>query len=71
MDVIVIQIFLQVNVIVGKLVESLMNQAYGRLNKVLHPRTASAYLAKFKLYLAFTNWYQLQLEEIDTLLAFL
>ena len=48
-----------------------MRQAYVRLGQALRPRAASAYVTKFKLYLAFTSWHQLPIHDVDAILAFL
>ena len=46
-------------------------QAYSRLKKALRPWTTTVYASKFKLYLAFTSWYQFQVDEVGYVLAFL
>ena len=52
-------------------VDRLTSQAYLRIQAALGPRTASSYMSKFKLYLAFIGWYNLPLHLVDTVLAFL
>ena len=59
-----------VSIIAGS-ASSLMRQAYVRLGQALRPRTASAYVTKCKLYLAFTSWHQLPIHDVDAILAFL
>ena len=48
-----------------------MCQAYVRLGQALRPWTVSAYATKFKLYLAFTSWHQLPMQDVNAILAFL
>ena len=55
----------------GTPVARLTSQAYLRIQAALRPRTASSYMSKFKLYLAFIGWYNLPLHVVDTILAFL
>ena len=45
-------------------------QDYSRLEKALRPQTAIAYTSKFKLYLAYASWYQFQVDEVNSVLAF-
>ena len=58
-------------IITGPLASRLVRQAHSRLDAALHPRTASVYLTRFKLYLAFISWLQLPLQDLDSILAFL
>ena len=58
-------------IITGPLASRLVCQAHSRLDAALCPRTASAYLTRFKLYLAFISWLQLPLQDLDSILAFL
>ena len=55
----------------GSSVDKLTSQAYIRIQAALRPRTASSYMSKFKLYLAFIMWYNLPLQLVDSILAFL
>ena len=55
----------------GSPMDKLTSQAYLRIQAALRPRTASSYISKFKLYLAFIGWYNLPLHLVDTILAFL
>ena len=48
-----------------------MCQAYVRLGQALRPCTASANATKFNLYLAFTSWHQLPIQDVDAILVFL
>ena len=52
---IALRTFGEVRAIRGK-VKVLLNYAYEILNRALHPRTGIAYLAKFKLFMAFKNY---------------
>ena len=52
-------------------VARLTSQAYLRIQAALRPGTASSYMSKFKLYLAFIVWYNLPLHLVDTILTFL
>ena len=58
-------------IIAGPLASRLVCQAHSRLEAALRPRTASAYLTRFKLYLAFISWLQFPLQDLDSILAFL
>ena len=49
----------------------LISQAHHRVHTALRPRTSAVYLAKFKLFLAFSTWYQFPLHVVVTILAFL
>ena len=55
----------------GSPVDKLTSQAYLRIQAAHRPRTASGYMSKFKLYLAFIMWYSLPLHMVDSVLAFL
>ena len=50
---------------------SLVSSAYSRIDNALRPRTAKAYLEKFKLYIALTSCCQIVLDHGDSILAFL
>ena len=41
------------------------------MTKYIQRRTGTAYLSKFKLFLAFTNWYQRHIKDVDTILSFM
>ena len=58
-------------VISGSIASRLVRQAHVRMDSALRPRTASAYLSKFKLYLAFITWFHLPVQDLSSILAFL
>ena len=49
----------------------LLSQAYSGLELGLRPRTAAAYLSKFRLFLEFCICYKFPLAHVDTILSFL
>ena len=49
----------------------MLNQAHDRVHTAVRPQTGTAYLLQFKLFLAYINWYQLQIDEVDTILSFI
>ena len=51
--------------------KSLVQAAYARISSGLRPRTSQAYMDKFSLFLAFTSYCQIPLQEVDLILAFM
>ena len=50
---------------------SLVEAAYVRISSGLRPRTSQAYMDKFSLFLAFTSYCQIPIQELDSILAFM
>ena len=49
---------------------SLLTSAYSGIN-ALRPRTAKAYVEKFKLFITFTTYCRILMDQVDSILAFL
>ena len=48
-----------------------MEAAYVRISSGLRPRTSQAYMDKFSLFLAFTSYCQIPIQDLDSILAFM